>query len=81
MHTVLDFETLLPEFVCITNGKGADNTIAKKLHFARGAIVVADRIYSDTELLNHWDSTGVIFDRQREMTTSNLNQSRNEILP
>ena len=61
MHTVLDFETLLPGFVCITNGKGADNTIAKKLHFARGTIVVADRIYSDTELLNHWDSTGVIF--------------------
>ena len=61
MHTVLDFETLLPEFVCITNGKGADNTIAKKLHFARGTIVVADRIYSDTELLNHWDSTGGVF--------------------
>ena len=61
MHTVLDFETLLPEFVCISNGKGADNTIAKKLPFARGTIVVADRIYSDTELLNHWDSTGVIF--------------------
>ena len=61
MHTVLDFETLLPEFVCISNGKGADSTIAKKLHFARGIIVVADRIYSDTELLNHWDSTGVVF--------------------
>ena len=61
MHTVLDFETLLPEFVCITDGKGADNTIAKKLHFSPGTIVVADRIYSDTELLNLWDSRGVLF--------------------
>lgn len=56
-----DFETLLPEFVCITNGKGADNTIAKKLSFSPGTIVIADRIYSDTELLNHWDSKGVLF--------------------
>lgn len=61
MHTVLDFETLLPEFVCISDGKGADNTIAKQLHFAPGTIVVADRIYSDTELLNLWDSNGVLF--------------------
>lgn len=61
MHTVLDFETLLPEFVCISDGKGADNTIAKQLYFAPGTIVVADRIYSDTELLNLWDSKDVLF--------------------
>lgn len=56
-----DFETLLPEFVCISDGKGADNTIAKQLHLPPGTIVVADRIYSDTELLNLWDSNGVLF--------------------
>lgn len=61
MHTVLDFETLLPEFVCISDGKGADNTMAKQLHFSPGTIVVADRIYSDTDLLNLWASNGVLF--------------------
>ncbi|MFR9581003.1 MAG: hypothetical protein SNH67_01055, partial [Rikenellaceae bacterium] len=28
LHTMLDFHTLLPEYVCITDGKDADNTIA-----------------------------------------------------
>ena len=60
-HTVIDFETLLPEFVCITDGKGADNTIAKKLRFSPGTIVVADRIYSDTELLNLWYRRDILF--------------------
>lgn len=57
MHTILDYETLLPEFVCISDGKGADNTVAKQLHFAPGTIV----IYSDTELLNLWDSKDILF--------------------
>ena len=52
LHTLLNFMTLLPEYVHITDGKVADNT---------AAIVVSDRGYFDTCLLNFWDSIKVFF--------------------
>ncbi len=61
LHTMLDFHTLLPEYVCITDGKGADNTMAHGVPLQRNSIVVADRIYCDFGLLNLWDSKDVFF--------------------
>lgn len=61
MHTLLDYACLLPEFVNITDGKGADNKAARDIPIAPGTVVVADRIYSDYGLLNHWDSMKVFF--------------------
>lgn len=59
--TLLDFKTLLPEYVHISDGKGHDGKMANTIPIPAGSIVVADRGYADTALLNSWDSTQVSF--------------------
>lgn len=61
MHTLLDYDCLLPEFVNITDGKSTDNKAAKDIPIPPHSIVVADRGYCDYALLNHWDSSDVFF--------------------
>ena len=61
LHKLLNFETMLPEYVHITDGKGADNASARHVKVKAGNIVVCDRGYFDTELLNIWDSNKVFF--------------------
>ena len=51
----------LNEYVHITDGKGADNTSAGQVKLKAGDIVVCDRGYFDTELLNVWDRSKVFF--------------------
>lgn len=47
LHMVLDHDGYLPSFAVITAGKTADITVAKKMHFEPGTMVVFDRGYSD----------------------------------
>ena len=61
MHTLLDYDCLLPEFVNITDGKTSDNKAAFDIDISPFSIVVADRGYCDYALLNHWDSNNVFF--------------------
>lgn len=61
MHTLLDYDCLLPEFVNITDGKVSDNKAAFDIDIPPFSIVVADRGYCDYALLNHWDSNDVFF--------------------
>ena len=61
LHTLLNFHTLLPEYVHITDGKAGDNTAARNVEVKPGSIVVCDRGYFDTPLMNFWDSIGVFF--------------------
>lgn len=61
MHTLLDYDSLLPEFVNITDGKTADNKAAFDIDIHPYSIVVADRGYCDYSLLNNWDSNKVFF--------------------
>lgn len=61
MHTLLDYDCLLPEFVNITDGKVTDNKAAFDIEILPFSIVVADRGYCDYSLLNHWDSNNVFF--------------------
>lgn len=61
MHTLLDYDSLLPEFVHITDGKGTDSKAAYEVAVPAGAVVVADRGYCDFSLLNYWDSNKVFF--------------------
>ena len=61
MHTLLDFDSLLPEFVHITDGKGSDGTSARHIEIAPYSLVVADRGYCDFGLLSDWDSMNVFF--------------------
>jgi len=61
LHTLLDFDTFLPEYVHITDGKGADNTAAWQVEIRPGSVLIADRAYCDMGLLSYWDSKGVFF--------------------
>ena len=61
MHTLLDHDSLLPEFVYITNGKCTDNKAAFAIPVAPHSVVVADRGYCDFSLLDNWDSKDVFF--------------------
>lgn len=45
----------------VTDGKVADNTAARRVEVKTGSIVVSDRGYFDTLLLNFWDSIKVFF--------------------
>ena len=47
LHLVMDNSSLLPQYAVITEGKAADITIAKKMSFAAGAMLVFDRGYQD----------------------------------
>jgi len=61
MHTLLDYDSCLPCYVNITDGKTADNKGASDIPLSKGSVIVADRFYMDFSLLNVWDSTGVFF--------------------
>ena len=61
MHTLLDYDCLLPEFVNITTGKTTDNKAAYDIPLSKHSIVVADRGYCDYSLLKHWDSNKAFF--------------------
>ena len=61
MHTLLDYDCLLPEFVNITDGKRSDNKATFDIEIKPHSIVVADRGYCDYGLLNHWDSNNVFY--------------------
>ena len=54
MHTLLDYDSLLPELVNITDGKVADNKASFDMDVQPFSVVVADRGYCDYALLNHW---------------------------
>lgn len=45
LHLLLDNATLLPQYAVLSNGKTADVTMAKKMTFAPGTILVMDRGY------------------------------------
>ncbi|WP_329903744.1 IS4 family transposase [Porphyromonas pogonae] len=61
MHTLLDYDSLLPEFVNITTGKYSDDKASFDIPVAPHSVVVADRGYCNFELLNYWDSKKVFF--------------------
>lgn len=61
MHTLLDFDMLLPEYIHITDGKGSDGTSARHIEIKPFSLVVADRGYCDFGLLSNWDSMNVCF--------------------
>lgn len=61
IHTVLDYDSCLPVFIRMTDGKTSDIEIAEKISFPKGSILAIDRGYLDFNFLRDLDSTGVFF--------------------
>jgi len=61
LHAVLDYETGLPNYAILTDGKTHDVTAAKGTYFPSGSVLVVDRAYVDYKWLNELDSNNVFF--------------------
>ncbi|MEG2810643.1 MAG: IS4 family transposase, partial [Akkermansia sp.] len=56
LHTLLDLDMQVPDFIHITDGKHTDAKSAFEIPISKGEVIVADRGYQDFELLRFWDS-------------------------
>lgn len=61
IHTLLDYEGCLPNFVLITGGKVGDSTAAELIDIPANSVVAADRAYASFGLLNKWNNKSIKF--------------------
>ena len=61
LHTVLDYDGLLPVFVKLTAAKTHEIKVAKEMIFPKGSVVVVDRGYLDFTWLKVLDSSKCFF--------------------
>ena len=61
LHMLLDHDGYLPSYAVITTGKVSDITMARRLHFDPGTILVMDRGYIDYEWFVKLTLQGVFF--------------------
>jgi hypothetical protein len=61
LHAVLDYDTGLPCYASLSDGKRHDIKEARDVVFPAGSVLAVDRAYIDFEWLNNLDSSGVIF--------------------
>jgi hypothetical protein len=84
LHTVLNYDTGLPCYAVLTDGKKHDVTIAKTIDFPKGSVVVMDRAYVDYSWLYNLDSSGVFFvtrlkdNHQHEILRTYLTNNKQE---
>lgn len=58
LHTLLDYDSCLPVYVHMTDGKKSDSVIAKEIPLPKDSLVVADRAYIDFDTLYKWHLSG-----------------------
>lgn len=61
LHAVLDYNTGLPCYGVISEGKKHDINIARETEFPAESVLVVDRAYVDFDWLYNLDSSGVFF--------------------
>lgn len=61
LHTVLDYDTGLPCYAVLTDGKTHDVKEAHNVVFPEESVLVVDRAYVDYQWLYNLDSSGVFF--------------------
>lgn len=61
VHTVLDYDTGIPCFAEVSEGRRSDLKVARTLEFPAGSVVVMDRAYVDLRWLHNLDSKGIWF--------------------
>ena len=86
LHAVLDYDTGLPQYASLSDGKKSDIKAGREFTFPKGSVVVADRAYVDYGWLNNLDSNGVIFVTRIKQTNAydvaadyNVNPKEKEI--
>ena len=61
LHAVLDYDTGLPNYAVLTDGKTHDVKIAQHTAFPCESVLVVDKAYVDFKWLYNLDSSGVFF--------------------
>lgn len=61
LHTILDYDGLLPVFCHLTDAKTHEVTVAREQTYPKGSVLVFDRGYYDFEWFNELDSSRVFF--------------------
>ncbi len=61
LHTVLDYDTALPVFLHMTEGRRHESQVAPSVRFSPGSVVVMDKAYVDYSFLHNLDSNKVYF--------------------
>lgn len=61
LHTLLDTDGPLPEFLELTDGKVHDSTVAKRLPIPPGSYLAIDRAYHDFEQYNVYNNNDIRF--------------------
>lgn len=61
MHTLLDHDGLIPSFVCVTEAKKHDLSVAKTINLPKGSIVAFDKAYNDYKWFRLLGSQGIHF--------------------
>lgn len=76
VHTVLDYDTALPTFAQVSDGRKHDLKVAQDQKWLPGSVLVMDRAYVDYTWLNDLDSQRVIFvTRLKEGTLNTVLES------
>ena len=61
LHLLLDHDGYLPKFAALTEGKTGDITVARRLEFEKGTVVVFDKGYADYDWWLKLTRQGVYF--------------------
>ncbi len=78
LHAVLDYDTGLPQYASLSDGKTSDITAGRDFIFPAGSVVVVNRGYVDYDWLDNLDSKGVFFvTRIKQATPFDLSEDYN----
>jgi hypothetical protein len=61
LHTLLDFDGLMPSYLFMTKGSQADVKHAHYMTMPPNSVIVADRAYEDFKMLSAWDKDNIDF--------------------
>ena len=61
LHTLLDYDGLMPSYLFMTKGSQADVKHAQYLTMPPHSVIVADRAYEDFKMLYSWDKDDIDF--------------------
>lgn len=61
LHTLLDYDGLMPSYLFMTKGSQADVKHAQYMKMPPHSVIVADRAYEDFKMLYSWDKDDIDF--------------------